>query len=225
MNMKEKRIDFNRDWTKREMQELIEQHCYLSFGKHEDLKALCINEEDFVPERRDWLGAVFIVPVTWLTDFCRKEFQVQDLDDFLQNEYMSDESELIFANALMERQVVMIVFTDLPEPPEPVQYEIRKADIKNCKEYSIWKHANEDVWEVCDEKFFSGIDSFILVDTRKVLEFDYQEKHFQIFVDPFSYSTFTKKEPFMDLGICNVVYYRFSERDFVNVNLLEENKN
>ena len=55
MNMKEIRIDFNRDWTKREMQELIEQHCYLSFGEHEDLKALCINEEDFVPERRDWL--------------------------------------------------------------------------------------------------------------------------------------------------------------------------
>lgn len=115
MNMKEIRTDFNRDWTKREMQELIEQHCYLSFGKHENLKALCINEEDFVPERRDWLEAIFIVPVTWLTDFCWKKYQVQNLDDFLQNEYTSDESELIFAHALMDRQVVMIDFTNLPK--------------------------------------------------------------------------------------------------------------
>lgn len=217
MNMKEIRIDFNRDWTKREMQELIEQHCYLSFGKHEDLKALCINEEDFVPERRDWLEAVFIVPVTWLTDFCRKEFQVQDLDDFLQNEYMSDESELIFANALMEQQVVMIDFTDLTEPPKPVLYEIRKADIKNCKEYSIWKHANEDVWEKCDEKFFTGIDTLILVETRKVLEFDYDGEHFCIFDKSSSRNTITKKERFRDLGICNVVYMRFSGEDFVDV--------
>ena len=37
-------------------------------------------------------------------------FEVKDLDYWLQNEYSTDESEIIFERALNERQVVMIDF-------------------------------------------------------------------------------------------------------------------
>lgn len=216
--MKEK-IYFDRDWSMQEMRNLIEKNCYPELYKHEDLRVLCICEEDYIPAKRDWREATFVVPTEWLRQFCEKEFGITGItgfDYFMNYEYVSDDSEIIFANALMERKVIMIDFVKLVNPI-PKTYEIRKADMKNLQSYSIWKHANEDVWEKCDEKFFTGIDTLILVETRKVLEFDYDGEHFCIFDESSSRNTITKKERFRDLGICNVVYLRFSREDFVDV--------
>ena len=30
-------------------------------------------------------------------------------------------------------------------------YEFRYSDLQNHKVYCVWKHANEDVWEICDD--------------------------------------------------------------------------
>lgn len=101
---------FDRDWNQETIRNLVKNHCYLEFGQHADLKALCINEEDILPNGRDWMELTFIVPLEWLKNFCRKEFGVKDLDYFLQEEYTTDESEIVFSAALNKRQVVMVDF-------------------------------------------------------------------------------------------------------------------
>ena len=100
-----------------------------------------------------------------------------------------------------------------------MQYEIKKADMQNYKEYYIRKHANEDVWEVCSENYFSGSDVLILVDTRKVKEFDYNGEHFMVYVNENGKDYFTKEEEFKNLGKQKVVYHRFTDEDFVNVTI------
>ena len=93
--------------------------------------------------------------------------------------------------------------------------------MQNYKEYTIWKHANEDIWEVCGDNFFSGSDILVLVDTREVREFDYNEKHFKVFVKPNYADRFLKEEEFKDYGMQKVVYYKFTDEDFVNVTMKE----
>jgi hypothetical protein len=90
----------------------VQNNSYLNFGKHENLRALCINEDLYheEDEGRDWEELTFIVPTKWLKEFCQKEFEVNDLDAFLKEEYTSDESEIIFEEALNNRQVVMVDF-------------------------------------------------------------------------------------------------------------------
>jgi hypothetical protein len=100
-------------------------------------------------------------------------------------------------------------------------YEIRKADMENYKEYYIRKHANEDVWEVCSENFFRGSDVLILVETRKVKEFDYNGKHFKVYVKENGRDYFSKEEEYKDFGVQKVVYHRFTDEDFVNVTINE----
>lgn len=99
---------FNGDWNKSTIKNLIKDNCYLEFGKHANLKALCVNYEGF--EVTDWDELTFVVPTEWLKEFCKNEFGVQDLDVFLQEEYTSEESNIIFWAALKDRQVVMVDF-------------------------------------------------------------------------------------------------------------------
>lgn len=103
-------IGFNRDWNQSTIRNLINSNCYLEFGDHADLRAVCVNEEDIESDTRDWVEMTFIVPTSWLKTFVKKEFDVDDLDRFLQEEYTTDESEIIFAEALNNRQVVMVDF-------------------------------------------------------------------------------------------------------------------
>ena len=102
-----------------------------------------------------------------------------------------------------------------------MQYEIRKADMENYKEYYIWKHATDDVWEVCNDNFFSGMDVLVLVETRKVKEFDYNGEHFKVYVNENGKDYFSKEEEFKDMGVRKVVYHRFTDKDFVNVTIEE----
>lgn len=105
-----------------------------------------------------------------------------------------------------------------------MMYEIRRADMQNYKEYTIWKHATEDVWEICDDDFFKGSDTLIMVETKKVREFDLDGKHFRVFAKPNGKDQFSKEEDFKSLGKQKVVYYRFSDSDFVDANIIESGK-
>ena len=103
-------IGFDRHWNQSTIRNLVRNNCYLEFGKHEDLRAVCINEEDILSDTRDWNELTFIVPTEWLRAFCKEEFEENDLDYFLKEMYTSDESEMIFAEALNQRQIVMVDF-------------------------------------------------------------------------------------------------------------------
>lgn len=108
---KKMKIEFNRDWSQSTIRNLVRNNSFLEYGKHENLRTLCINEEDIEPVDRDWRELSFIVPTKWLRTFCKGKFGVKNLDYFLQETYTTDESEIIFEAALNERQVVMVDFT------------------------------------------------------------------------------------------------------------------
>ena len=87
-------IGFDRHWNQSTIRNLVRNNCYLEFGKHEDLRAVCINEEDILSDTRDWNELTFIVPTEWLRAFCKERFEEDDLDYFLKEVYTSDESQL-----------------------------------------------------------------------------------------------------------------------------------
>ena len=105
-------ISFSKEWSKVTIKSIVENNCYLRFGDHEDLKALCICPfaEDETFYNPDYEELTFVVPVKWLKETAKEMFGVEDLDSWLQNEYTTDESELIFERALNQRQVVMVDF-------------------------------------------------------------------------------------------------------------------
>ena len=98
--------DFNKNWTENEIRKKVQQNCYLEFGWHENLKALCC-VPDNMSGTRDYDELTFVVPVNWLEKYAAREFYVQDLDAWLQEQYTSEESEKVFMKALEERQIVM----------------------------------------------------------------------------------------------------------------------
>lgn len=106
------RVSFSREWDRKTIRKTVKENCYLKFGEHEDLKALCIypfaEDKDFY--KPDYYELVFVVPNNWLKEVAKEMFEVDDLDYWLQNEYTTDESEIIFERALNERQVVMVDF-------------------------------------------------------------------------------------------------------------------
>lgn len=106
------KIVFSREWNKSTIRNIVENNSYLEFGKHEDLKAVCMQPyaEDDTFYNSDYYELTFIVPAKWLKNITKKMFEVDDLDNWLQNEYTTNESELIFERALNERQVVTVDF-------------------------------------------------------------------------------------------------------------------
>ena len=103
-------IAFNKDWKKATIKKIVKENCYCRFGDHEDLKGLCICPFDDEDYKADYQEMTYIVPSKWLKNIAKEEFEVEDLDLWLQTEYTSDESEVIFERALNERQIVMIDF-------------------------------------------------------------------------------------------------------------------
>lgn len=109
---KDMRISFSREWNRSTIRNIVNNNCYLKFGDHEDLKALCVCPfaEDETFYEPDYQELTFVVPKKWLMETAKEMFEIDDLDDWLQNEYTTDESELIFERALNERKVVMVDF-------------------------------------------------------------------------------------------------------------------
>lgn len=103
-------IAFSREWSKQTIRNIVKENCYVRFGDHEDLKALCICPFDEGDYKADYQEMTYVVPVKWLKEVAKEEFEVEDLDLWLQEEYTSDESEVVFERALNERQVVMVDF-------------------------------------------------------------------------------------------------------------------
>lgn len=95
-------------------------------------------------------------------------------------------------------------------------YEIRRADMKNVKQYSVWKHANEEIWEVCDKNFLSGEDMLVRCEIKCVLEFDCNGSHYRIWQK--RNGTFYKKEYYAATqSVEMVVYYRFTDDDIIHI--------
>lgn len=103
---------FNKEWNKETIRNIVKENCYLKFGEHEDLKALCICPfaEEETTYKVDYVELTYVVPANWLNKVTKELFEVQDLNYWLQNEYTSDESESVFERALNERQIVMVDF-------------------------------------------------------------------------------------------------------------------
>ena len=110
MNEIRKKINFHKDMRTSTIRNLVNNNCYLEFGKHEDLRAVCLCCDDTDIPQTDWQEMTFIVPTEWLRNCCKDEFNETDLDYFLQEKYTSEESEVIFIKALNERKVVMVDF-------------------------------------------------------------------------------------------------------------------
>lgn len=85
------------------------------------------------------------------------------------------------------------------------EYNIKITNVTNIREYSVWKHENEEVWEVCDNVSSSSLN-LATVKTRQVLEFDWEGSHFRIY---------PKKE-----DACND-YLQFTEEDFVLITFMD----
>lgn len=95
-------------------------------------------------------------------------------------------------------------------------YEIRRADMKNVKQYSVWKHANEEVWEVCDKNFLSGEDILVMCETKCVLEFEWNGSHYRIWQK--RNGTFCKREYYdVTQSVEMVTYYRFTDDDIIHI--------
>lgn len=50
------------------------------------------------------------------------------------------------------------------------------------------------MWEICDDHLFNGSDALKMVETKIIREFDYEGKHYKVFVNP--NDRFVKKEKF-----------------------------
>ena len=97
-------------------------------------------------------------------------------------------------------------------------YEIKRADMLNRKEYTVWKHANEEVWEIDDGKKFAGGDSLVMVERKRVIEFDYNGFHYRVFRkegDMFGKNESWDYDSFVET--VRAAYHRFTEDDFVHI--------
>lgn len=94
--------------------------------------------------------------------------------------------------------------------------EARKSDLTNYNEFSIWKHADSDLWEK-QNNVFQGEDTLCMVETMRIAEFDLKEKHYMLNMDKIK--KYSKKEPYptAEDEIMNVVYYQWENDAELNL--------
>lgn len=107
-----KTIDLNKtEWKQQNIKHLVKQHAYLEYWKQRDLRLLILcPPEDKENENLGYTEIKFVVPTPWLKSTVAKLFNETDLIKWLKDVYTSEESEIILAQAIAERQVVMIDF-------------------------------------------------------------------------------------------------------------------
>lgn len=93
--------------TQKEIRQMVKECSYVEFGEHKDLKGLCVCGEDFGYDA-DFEELVFIVPTDWLME--QVEMDADELTEWLNYEYTSDDSMQIFDSAILERKIVMVDF-------------------------------------------------------------------------------------------------------------------
>ena len=86
--------------------------CY-NFYKHNELLALAVSSEMFCDEDVDFQELVFAVEKEWLVNYMnrpRVQYDGESVKKWLQSEYTSEDSYLIFETALTENAIMMIDF-------------------------------------------------------------------------------------------------------------------
>lgn len=84
-----------------EVEELAREGSAIYFYTHPDLKALAIGGDD----EDDFQEAVYAVNKYWLATAVKEMFGVDDIQDWLENEYTTDDSIQIFYRACEEKQI------------------------------------------------------------------------------------------------------------------------
>lgn len=102
--------DFDADWSKDTIRNMIRNHAYLDFYKHDSLTGLCINMEDIESETRDWNEMVMFIPKNWLYLIAFVKLEVTDFDTWIKEEYTTSDAMKVFRMALEERQIVGVDF-------------------------------------------------------------------------------------------------------------------
>lgn len=101
-----------------------------------------------------------------------------------------------------------------------MNYEIRKFDAKNYKEFTIWEHATDKKWEVRPDGFGIGSDVLILVDEKRIASFEHMGKKYLVEIPKSKKFFISKSENFENLGIQKVVYITFCDDDLVNYEII-----
>ena len=87
------------------------EHPYLYFANHPDMKALCVCSGDIGEDDEvDFDEIIFAVPTEWRFGVVAREFEIKDVQYWLENEYTSDESYIIFQMAMEQNQIMMLEF-------------------------------------------------------------------------------------------------------------------
>lgn len=89
------------------------EHSYSLFANHVDLKALVTIPDPYYEDIKcDYQELVFTIPKTYLFEQCKKIFNIpeNEVQFWLENEYTSDESSILFLKALEDAQVVTLYF-------------------------------------------------------------------------------------------------------------------
>lgn len=74
--------------------EMLEEKPYLNNWKHKDLIAMSVSEHCDEDEY------IYYIEKEWLYSYVKTEFEIKDVDYWLQNEYTSDESENILFDGI-----------------------------------------------------------------------------------------------------------------------------
>lgn len=101
-----------------------------------------------------------------------------------------------------------------------MDYEIRKFDVTNYKEFTIWQHAIDKKWEVRPDGWGIGSDVLILVDEKRIASFEHMGKRYLVEITNNRKFFISKTENFEDLGVRKVVYISFCDADLVNYEII-----
>ena len=101
-----------------------------------------------------------------------------------------------------------------------MNYEIRKFDVTNYKEFTIWQHATNKKWEVRPDGCSIGSDVLILVDEKRIAYFEHMGGKYIVEIPKNKKFLISKTENFENLGIQKVVYISFCDADIVNYDII-----
>lgn len=100
--------------ARKEIIEEWKRHRFADYVSYPSLKALGVDADCLGYEDCDFDELSFAVPEKWLYDTCIDVFDNLklpcDVQYWLENEYTSDDSIIIFERAMEENQIVMINF-------------------------------------------------------------------------------------------------------------------
>lgn len=105
------------EFTKNKILKLYHEHPYTKFAEHNELVGLIVCAESFYEddERKEFDELLFAVEKDWLINYLNThrywiEWDFEEVQRWLQDEYASDDSYEIFCDALLENAIAMLQF-------------------------------------------------------------------------------------------------------------------